>query len=87
LKVCWRPGPRHRRSLTAPPPALGGRSDSPHKGLLDAGLVTKFKGEGNEAAYQITTEGIKALKDYLKEHGALPPPRDKTLSTNIRYQK
>jgi hypothetical protein len=67
--------------------ALGGRSDSPHKGLLDAGLVTKVKGEGNEAAYQITTAGITAIKDYIKEHGKLPPPKDKTLSTNIRYQK
>jgi uncharacterized protein (DUF1810 family) len=67
--------------------AMGGRSDSPHKGLLDAGLVTKVKGEGNEDAYQITTEGISAIKNYLKEHGKLPPPRDKTLSTNIRYQK
>ena len=27
---------------------MGGRSDSPHKGLLDAGLVTKVKDEGNE---------------------------------------
>ncbi len=66
--------------------AMGGRSDSPHKGLLDAGLVTKVKGEGNEDVYQITTEGIRAIEDYLKEHGELPPPRDKTLSTNIRYK-
>ena len=63
--------------------ALGGRGDSPHKGLLDAGLVTKVKGEGNENAYQITTEGIKAIE----EHGKLPPPRDKTLSTNTRRRR
>jgi uncharacterized protein (DUF1810 family) len=67
--------------------ALEGRSDSPHKGLLDAGLVTKVKGEGNEAEYQITTEGMRAIEDYLKKRGVLPPPRDPTLSTNIRYQK
>jgi hypothetical protein len=67
--------------------ALGGRSDSPHKGLLDAGLVTKVKGEGNENVYQITTEGIKAIEDYLKENGELPPPPDKTLNVNERYKK
>jgi hypothetical protein len=67
--------------------ALGGRGDSPHKGLLDAGLVTKVKGDGNEAAYQITDEGIRAIEDYLKKGGRLGPTRDKTLSTNIRYQK
>jgi uncharacterized protein (DUF1810 family) len=66
--------------------ALGGRGDSDHKGLLDAGLVTKVKGEGNENAYQITTDGIKAIEDYLKEHGELPPPRDPKLNVNIRYQ-
>jgi hypothetical protein len=67
--------------------ALGGRSDPPHKGLLDAGLVTKVKGEGNETVYQITTDGIKAIEDYLKEHGELPKPRDKTLSTNTRRRQ
>ena len=67
--------------------ALGGRSDSPHKGLLDAGLVTKVKGEGNVDVYQITTEGIKAIEDHLKEHGELPKTRDKTLSVNIRFKK
>jgi hypothetical protein len=67
--------------------ALGGRSDSPHKGLLDGGLVTKVKGRGNEDVFQITAEGIMAIEDYLKKRGKLPPPRDKTLSTNIRYQK
>ncbi|MGH7172769.1 MAG: DUF1810 family protein [Gemmataceae bacterium] len=66
----------------------GGGSGTPHKGLLDSGLVTEAKrDEDNEAAYQITNEGIKAIEDYLKEHGELPKPRDKTLSTNIRYQK
>jgi len=67
--------------------ALGGRSDSPHKGLLDAGLVTKVKGDGNENVYQITIEGIRIIEDYLKKRGKLPPPPDKTLNTNIRYQK
>jgi len=67
--------------------ALGGRGDSPHKGLLDAGFVTKVKGEGNESAYQITTEGIKAIEDYLKKRGKLPKPRDKALSTNVRFKK
>jgi hypothetical protein len=67
--------------------AMGGRGDSPHKGLLDAGFVTRVKGQGNEDVYQITTEGIKAIEDYLKKGGKLPPPKDKTLSTNIRYQK
>ncbi len=67
--------------------AMRGRRDSPHKGLLDAGLVAKVKGEGNENTYQITTAGIKAIEEHLKEHGELPLPRDKTLSTNIRYQQ
>ena len=56
-------------------------------GVHGAGLVTKVKGEDNETLYQITTAGITALKDYIKENGELPKPRDKTLSTNIRFKK
>ena len=67
--------------------ALGGRSDSPHKGLLDAGLVIKVKGDGDESVYQITAAGIKAIEDYLKEHGELPETRDKTKCVNDRYKK
>jgi len=66
----------------------GSGSGKPHKGLLDCGLVVEVKrDEDNEVVYQITAEGIKAIEDYLKKRGNLPPPRDKSLNTNIRYQK
>jgi hypothetical protein len=65
----------------------GGGSGTPHKGLLGLGLATMVKRQAdNETTYRITTEGVRAIEGYLKEHGELPKPRDKALCVNIRYK-
>jgi hypothetical protein len=57
---------------------------SPHRGLLDLGLVNDVEHEGKKA-YQITPAGLKAILHAIEENGELPPVKDKASCTNYRY--
>jgi hypothetical protein len=59
----------------------------PHPGLVELGLITKIDLDIDgvvEVGYRITEEGLAALEEYGV--AALPPTRDKEVSTNRRYQ-
>jgi hypothetical protein len=62
----------------------------PKPGLLDLGLVTEHDMDidgATETNYRITSSGREVLQRHIAEKGPLPEVKDRSRSTNKRYQR
>lgn len=68
----------------------GSSSGDPHQGLLELGYIDiiKIDVDGiSEVYYRINPVGASVYINYTAINRQLPPLKDRTACTNIRYQK